>query len=75
VLIGALSARHPPAGAVAFGAGAALASVVWFYGLGYGARLAAPLFARPRAWQILDVSIALVMWAIAARLIAEALLP
>ena len=75
VLIGALSARHPPAGAVAFGAGAALASVVWFYGLGYGARLAAPLFARPRAWQILDVLIALVMWAIAARLIAEVLLP
>jgi L-lysine exporter family protein LysE/ArgO len=75
VLIGALSARHPPAGAVAFGGGAALASVVWFYGLGYGARLAAPLFARPRAWQILDVLIALVMWAIAARLIAEVLLP
>lgn len=75
VLIGALSARHAPAGAAAFGAGAALASVVWFYGLGYGARLAAPLFARPRAWQVLDVGIALVMWAIAARLIAEALRP
>jgi L-lysine exporter family protein LysE/ArgO len=75
VLIGALSARHVPAGAVAFGGGAMVASVVWFYGLGYGARLAAPLFARPRAWQVLDVLIALVMWAIAARLIAEALLP
>jgi L-lysine exporter family protein LysE/ArgO len=75
VLIGALSARHAPAGAVAFGGGAVVASVVWFYGLGYGARLAAPLFARPRAWQVLDVLIALVMWAIAARLIAEALLP
>ena len=73
VLIGALSARHAPAGDVAFGVGAALASVVWFYGLGYGARLAAPLFARPRAWQVLDVLIALVMWAIAARLVAEAL--
>jgi L-lysine exporter family protein LysE/ArgO len=75
VLIGALSARHAPAGAVAFGAGAALASLVWFYGLGYGARLAAPLFARPRAWQFLDVGIALVMWTIAARLIAEAMRP
>ena len=72
VLIGALSARHAPAGEVAFGAGAALASVVWFYGLGYGARALAPLFARPRAWQVLDVGIALVMWAIALRLIAEA---
>ena len=73
VLIGALSARHPPAGAAAFGAGAALASVVWFYGLAYGARLAAPLFARPRAWQVLDIAIAIVMWGIAARLAAEAL--
>jgi L-lysine exporter family protein LysE/ArgO len=72
VLIGALSARHAPAGEVAFGVGAALASVVWFYGLGYGARALAPLFARPRAWQVLDVGIALVMWAIALRLIAEA---
>lgn len=72
VLIGALSARHAPPGAVAFGGGAVLASVAWFYGLGYGARLLAPLFARPRAWQVLDVLITLVMWAIAARLVVEA---
>jgi L-lysine exporter family protein LysE/ArgO len=49
------------------------ASAVWFYGLAYGARLLAPVFARPRAWQILDIAIAVVMWAIAARLVAEAL--
>lgn len=72
VLIGALSARHPGAGAVAFGAGAGLASVTWFFGLGYGARLAAPIFARPRAWQVLDTLIGFVMFAIAARLVAEA---
>ena len=71
VLIGGLSARHAGARATAFGAGAALASVVWFFGLGYGARLFAPIFASPRAWQVLDVVIALVMWGIAARLIAE----
>ena len=72
VLIGALSGRHPGAGAIAFGVGAGLASILWFFGLGYGARLAAPVFARPRAWQILDVLIGLVMLAIAARLVAEA---
>ena len=72
VLIGALSGRHPGAGAVAFGAGAGLASVVWFYGLGYGARLAAPIFARPKAWQILDTLIGLVMLVLAARLVSEA---
>jgi L-lysine exporter family protein LysE/ArgO len=72
VLIGALSGRHPGAGAVAFGAGACLASVIWFFGLGYGARLAAPVFARPKAWQILDTVIGVVMLVLAARLVGEA---
>ena len=73
VLIGALSARHPGAGAAAFGAGAGLASLVWFYGLGFAARLAAPVFARPFAWRVLDTLIGVVMLAIAARLVGEAL--
>ena len=73
VLIGGLSARHAPPAAIAFGIGAAVASVVWFFGLAYGARLLAPLFARPPAWRVLDAIIALVMWGIAARLIGEAL--
>ncbi len=61
----------PPA-SIAFGAGAALSSAVWFFGLAYGARLLAPLFARPLAWRVLDAVIALVMWGIAARLIGAA---
>ena len=51
-----------------FAAGAASASLVWFSGLGYGARLLAPLFARPRAWQVLDGLIGLVMLLLAALL-------
>ena len=73
VLIGGLSSRYPWPTSVAFGVGAAIASAVWFYGLAYGARLLAPLFARPQAWRALDVLIALVMWGIAARLIGEML--
>jgi L-lysine exporter family protein LysE/ArgO len=73
VLIGGLSARYPSTGSVAFGVGAAIASTVWFYGLAYGARLLAPLFARPQAWRALDIIITLVMWGIAARLVGEAL--
>jgi L-lysine exporter family protein LysE/ArgO len=73
VLIGGLSARHAWPASVAFGAGAALSSAVWFYGLAYGARLMAPLFARPVAWRVLDAIITLVMWGIAARLVGEAL--
>jgi len=52
-----------------FGAGAVGSSFVFFFSLGYGARLLAPLFARPRAWQVLDGIIGLVMWAIAAKLL------
>ena len=29
-------------------------SVLWFASLGYGARWLAPLFARPKAWRVLD---------------------
>jgi L-lysine exporter family protein LysE/ArgO len=72
VLVGGLSARHEGPSAVAFAVGAAAASVVWFYGLGFGARLLAPLLARPAAWRLLDLAIAIVMWGIAIRLGVEA---
>lgn len=55
-----------------FGAGAALGSVLWFSALGFGARMLAPLFARPAAWRILDGAIALVMLAIATSLVIGA---
>ena len=72
-LIGAVSTGFPGLpNKLAFGGGAILASFVFFFGLGYGARLLAPVFARPRAWAILDAVIALVMWSIAAILILEA---
>ena len=52
-----------------FAGGAALGSVVWFVALGYGAALLRPLFATPRAWQVLDALIALVMLGLAASLV------
>jgi L-lysine exporter family protein LysE/ArgO len=52
-----------------FGAGAGLGSIAWFTALGFGARLLAPVFARPVAWRILDGLIAVVMLAIAVSLI------
>ncbi|MFV0512139.1 MAG: LysE/ArgO family amino acid transporter [Jhaorihella sp.] len=68
VLIGTVSAQYEDR--AGFGLGAVLASFVFFFSLGYGARLLAPLFARPRAWQFLDIAIGLTMWAIAVKLIA-----
>jgi L-lysine exporter family protein LysE/ArgO len=67
VLIGSVSAAWPGAER-AFGAGAVLSSFVFFFTLGYGARLLAPLFARPSAWRVLDAGVGAVMWAIAAGL-------
>ncbi|RRJ87521.1 amino acid transporter [Gulosibacter macacae] len=51
-----------------FGAGAASASFAWFFTLGFGARFLRPLFAKPLSWRILDVVIALIMFALAASL-------
>jgi L-lysine exporter family protein LysE/ArgO len=67
VLLGSISAQYPDR--LSFGIGAALASFVFFFALGYGARLLAPLFAKPRSWQVLDGVIALTMWAIAVKLL------
>jgi len=44
-----------------FGAGAATGSVVWFVGLGFGARLLRGPFARPGSWRVLDALIACTM--------------
>jgi L-lysine exporter family protein LysE/ArgO len=52
-----------------FAAGAGLASVAWFTGLGFGARLLGPVFSRPVAWRVLDVVIAAVMLLIAVGLL------
>ncbi|MDH3263473.1 MAG: LysE family transporter [Paracoccaceae bacterium] len=67
VLIGSVSAAWPGA-KLAFGAGAVAASFAFFFGLGYGARLLAPLFARPASWRVLDLAVGTTMWAIASRL-------
>ncbi len=69
LLVGSVGAQQPDASArVAFVSGAASASVLWFTALGYGARWLSPLFARRRAWQVLDVVIGLMMIALAVSL-------
>ncbi|SMO65915.1 LysE/ArgO family amino acid transporter [Ruegeria faecimaris] len=68
VLIGSISAQYDDR--LAFAIGAMLSSFVFFFSLGYGARILSPVFARPRAWQVLDIVIGFVMLAIAAKLVA-----
>lgn len=67
VLLGTLASQQGE-GRWRFGAGAALASLVWFFGLGFGARQLAGLFAKPVTWRILDGVIALTMIALSVSL-------
>jgi L-lysine exporter family protein LysE/ArgO len=71
LLLGSLSAAYHGAGRVAYGGGAALASFVWFFGVGYGARLLQPVFARPAAWRVLDIVIGIVMGLLALSLLVR----
>ena len=67
VLLGTLASQQGD-GRWRFGAGAALASLVWFFGLGFGARQLAGLFAKPVTWRILEGVIALTMIALSVSL-------
>ncbi|MEK8032295.1 LysE/ArgO family amino acid transporter [Ideonella sp. DXS29W] len=68
LLIGTIGAQHDSMAArAAFVGGCVTASAVWFTALGYGARRLAPLFARPRAWQVLDALVGLTMLVLAWR--------
>ena len=63
VLLGTLASQQGDA-RWRFGIGAAAASVVWFFCLGFGARRLAGVFAKPATWRILDWLIALTMIAL-----------
>lgn len=67
VLIGSIAVQYR-GHEVWFGAGAATGSLIFFLTLGFGARALAPLFARPKAWVVLDLLVGLMMWSVAAGL-------
>lgn len=70
-LVGAVSTQYTAvAEKTAFGIGAVASSFVFFFSLGYGARLLAPVMQSARAWRGLDVLIGVVMWALAIKLLS-----
>ena len=69
VLMGSIGNAQGDPGKWWFAAGGAVASIAWFFVLGYGARALTRFFATPRSWQILDGVVAVVMLVIAARLV------
>ena len=65
LLIGGTSSRYLGDDRVAFGIGAATASFVFFFSLGYGARSLSEVLNKPKAWKYIDLSIACIMFIIA----------
>lgn len=68
LLVGSISTRYDGQ-KVNFALGAITASFLFFFALGYGARLLRPLFARPNAWRALDGIIGVMMTVIALDLV------
>ncbi|GAA4674219.1 LysE/ArgO family amino acid transporter [Frondihabitans cladoniiphilus] len=68
LFLGSVANQHGPTERWWWAGGAVLASCLWFAGLGFGARLLRPVFARPAAWRVLDAVIAVVMIALGVRL-------
>ena len=71
LLVGSIGAQQPASLQPWFVAGASSASLLWFCALGFGARWLAPLFAQPRAWQVLDILIGLTMWVLSGMLVVH----
>ena len=61
VLIGSISTQFEQT-KLYFTLGVITASWLFFFSLGYGARVLIPVFANPKAWKVLDGVIALIMW-------------
>jgi L-lysine exporter family protein LysE/ArgO len=70
VLLGSISTRYGDH-RLAFALGAMTASCLFFFSLGYGARLLRPLFANPKAWRVLDAVIGITMTLLAMKLVLE----
>ncbi|QMU59383.1 MAG: amino acid transporter [Boseongicola sp.] len=67
VLMGTVSTHYDSR--LSFALGAIVASFTFFFSLGYGAQRLAPYFKSRTAWRFLDTMVALIMWAIAAKLL------
>lgn len=68
ILIGSISVQFSDQ-LYLFAAGTILASWIFFFSVGYGAKMLLPLFKKATSWKILDVLIGVTLWTIATMLI------
>lgn len=69
LLLGGISSQYAGTVKYAFGAGAVSASFAWFFSLSLGGRFLSPLFKNPKAWKVLDLVVAGIMWFMAWKLL------
>ena len=67
LLIGSLGAQQ--SAPAAYAAGAASASLLWFFSLALGAAWLAPWLARPATWRVIDLLVAGMMFSVAGQLL------
>lgn len=73
ILLGGIAASYEVSARLYFVAGAVLTSFVWFFVVGYGARILTPFMQKPKGARILDLLVALMMFIVAANLITDQL--
>ncbi|MFZ7201270.1 LysE/ArgO family amino acid transporter [Avibacterium avium] len=74
VIVGGIAGTLSAEQKFAFLLGTISASGLWFFSVGYGARLLIPFFRNPITWRLLDSVTGIIMWFIAFNLLRYALL-
>jgi L-lysine exporter family protein LysE/ArgO len=69
VLVGSIANARPPGDQVPFATGASIASLTWFFALGYGAKALGPWLTQPKVWRVIDFAIAAIMFLLALKLL------
>ena len=69
VLVGSIANARPPGEQAPFAFGASLASFIWFFGIGYGAKALRGPLSKTSVWRGIDFAIAAVMFWLAVKLL------
>jgi L-lysine exporter family protein LysE/ArgO len=69
VLVGSIANARPQGERAWFAAGASLASFIWFFSLGYGAKALRTILSKPKVWRMIDAAIACIMFWLATKLL------
>jgi L-lysine exporter family protein LysE/ArgO len=69
VFVGAIANARPAGEQAPFAFGATLASFIWFFGMGYGAKALRGPLSKPIIWRAIDAAITLIMFWLAIKLL------